>query len=106
MKSASQISALIRAKKKKMKEDPDVVDMANKHAMDAQDILDEHEREGAPEDHNEPIESAAEDEADEKRGKRNSEQIDEHEPDADVLKKKARKERIKALLGRVKLPES
>jgi hypothetical protein len=38
MKSASQLSQLIRAKKKKMQEDPDVIDSAGSPSMDAQDI--------------------------------------------------------------------
>lgn len=56
MKSASQMSALIRAKKKKMQEDPDVIDRGGSPSMDAQDI-DQAEREEATEelDENEPM---------------------------------------------------
>lgn len=38
MKSASEMSAMIRAKKKKMKEDPDVIDSGGSPSMDLQDL--------------------------------------------------------------------
>lgn len=38
MKSASDLSAQIRAKKKKMQEDPDVIDSGGSPSMDAQDL--------------------------------------------------------------------
>lgn len=44
MMSASQMSAMIRAKKKKMEEDPDVVDESGHH-MDGQDVFATKQRE-------------------------------------------------------------
>lgn len=38
MKSPKQMSSLIRAKKKKMEEDPDVIDSGNSPSMDLQDV--------------------------------------------------------------------
>jgi hypothetical protein len=57
MKSTKQLSSLIRAKKKKMKEDPDVIDSGDSPKEDLQDLEIERQQETTDKmDHNDPVE--------------------------------------------------
>ncbi len=109
MKSTKQMSSLIRAKKRKMQEDPDVIDNGGSPKEDLQDLeLDRqnHSTEAldknTPKEHDEGNDKSNADESSEETRSQDNHKDDNanHQDNEKELLRNVRKGRIKKMMGR------